>query len=111
MADFKYGESNQFRKMVPREVVNMFKVTNYNQLRVLSFHFKGGALMLVSLAFLKFQAEFVIAFGAYFALLTLPVLYLHLEYYAANHGEVIAFEEEELVLIAKNGGEKLFRFD
>lgn len=81
-----------------------------NQLRVLSFQFMGIIFMFVTLYFLKFNKAALIIFGIWFTVLTIPVLYLHIEYYIANRKQGVTIEDDELTVITKNGNIHKFKF-
>lgn len=86
------------------------RISASNQLRVLSFHIMGTIFMLVALYLLKFNIEFVVIFGGMYVLLTLPILYLHIEYYIANKKQEITIKGEELTVITQNGNTHKFKF-
>ena len=87
------------------------KIKPYYHLRVLSHEFSGIAMMLVALYFLGFENNFVLAFEIWFAALTLPVIYLHLEYYLANRGMEIVIENDKLIVISRNKNPQTFKFN
>ncbi len=62
--------------------------------------------MLVALYLLKFNIDFVVVFGGMYVLLTLPLLYLHIEYYIANKKQEITIKDDELTVITQNGNTK-----
>jgi hypothetical protein len=96
--------------MVSREVIMLLKIKPSYHLRALSHEFSGITIMLVVLYFLKFNPDALMIFGIWFALLTLPVIYLHIEYYLANRGQEIIIENDELRVITKNGNTYKFKF-
>jgi hypothetical protein len=66
--------------------------------------------MLVVLYFLKFNADALMIFGIWFALITLPVIYMHIEYYLANRGLEIIIEKDEIRVSTKRGNTHKFKF-
>jgi hypothetical protein len=96
--------------MVSGEVKMILRISASNQLRVLSFHFMGTIFMLVALYLLKFNIDFVVIFGGMYVLLTLPLLYLHIEYYIANRKQEITIKDDELTVITQNGNTHKFKF-
>ena len=66
--------------------------------------------MFVTLYFLRFNINALIIFGIWFTVLTLPVIYLHIEYYIANRKQEIAIKDDELTVITQNGNTYKFKF-
>lgn len=89
----------------------ILKMKLINHLRVLSHEFSGIAMMVIALYFLDFKIDMLVIFGIWFAILTLPVIYLHLEYYLANRGMEIVIENEKLTVISKNRNSQTFKFN
>jgi hypothetical protein len=87
----------------------VIKINFSNQIILLSFHLQGILLMLITLYFLKFKIEAVLIFGIWLAILTLPVVFLHVEYYLANKGKIIIIKDDEL-LIKKGCNTVVFKF-
>lgn len=88
----------------------ILRIRTSSQLKVLSFHLMGTILMLVALYLLKFNVEFVVVFGGMYVLQTLPLLYLHIEYYIANRKQEITIGDDELTVITQNGNVHKFKF-
>ena len=88
----------------------LLKIRPSYHLRALFHEFSGITIMLVVLYFLKFNADALMIFGIWFALMTLPVIYLHAEYYLANRGQEIIIENDELRVTTKNGNTYRFKF-
>lgn len=88
----------------------ILRISASNQLRAMSFHFMGTFFMFVVLYLLKFNSDFVIIFAGMFVLLTLPLLYLHIEYYIANRKQKIIIKDEEFTIIKQNGNILKFKF-
>ena len=88
----------------------ILRISLTNQLRVMSFHFMGTIFMLIALFILKFNIDVLIIFGIWFTVLTLPVIYLHIEYYIANRKQEIAIKDDELSVISQNGNTQKFKF-
>lgn len=86
------------------------KITTFYHLRVLSHEFSGIAMMLIALYFLNFENDALLAFGIWFVLLTLPVIYLHIEYYFANRGQEIIIGDNSLLITTKNGNTHSINF-
>ncbi len=86
------------------------RISTSNQLRVLSYQFMGMIFMFVTLYFLRFNINALIIFGIWFTVLTLPVIYLHIEYYIANRKQEIAIKDDELTVITQNGNTYKFKF-
>lgn len=86
------------------------KIRPSYHLRVLSHEFSGIAIMFVVLYFLKFNSDALMIFGIWFAVLTIPVVYLHFEYYLVNRGQEIIIENEQLSIVSRNGDSKKFKF-
>ncbi|WP_298301732.1 hypothetical protein [Hydrotalea sp.] len=70
----------------------------------------GMIFMFVTLYFLRFNINALIIFGIWFTVLTLPVIYLHIEYYIANRKQEIAIKDDELTVITQNGNTYKFKF-
>jgi hypothetical protein len=96
--------------MVSGEVKMILRISASNQLRILSFHFMGTFFMLLALYLLKFNIDFVVIFGGMYVLLTLPLLYLHIEYYIANRKQEITIKDDEIAVITQNGNTHIFKF-
>lgn len=88
----------------------IMRISTSNQLRVLSYQFMGMIFMFVTLYFLRFNINALIIFGIWFTVLTLPVIYLHIEYYIANRKQEIAIKDDELTVITQNGNTYKFKF-
>ena len=86
------------------------KIKSLYHFRVLSHELSGILLMLVVLYFLEFNISAVTIFGIWFAVLTLPVIYLHIEYYLANRGQEVITKDEELTVISRKGNTYKFKF-
>lgn len=78
--------------------------------RVLSHELQGVVMLLIVLFFFKFASYMLVICGIWFALNTIPVIYLHLEYYLANRGQRITIENGQLTLITRNGICKEYKF-
>ena len=85
------------------------KISILNHFRVLSFHLMGTIFMIVSLYFLAFDVGFVLAFGSWYVFLTVPSVFLHLQYYFANRNMEVQINSEELTIIRKNLNVERFR--
>lgn len=85
------------------------KIKSLYHLRVLYHELSGILLMLVALYFLEFNISAVTIFGIWFAVLTLPVIYLHIEYYLANRGQEVIIKNEELTVISRKGNAYKFK--
>lgn len=88
----------------------VLRITPSYHLRVLSHEFSGIIIMFMALYFWGFENNFVLAFGIWFTVLTLPVIYLHFEYYLANRGQKIIIENEELSVFTRRGNVYRIRF-
>lgn len=86
------------------------KITLSNQIRILSFHFWGTIMMLIVLCFLNFDVDFSIIFGIYYLILTIPMLYLHIEYYLSNKGQIITISDDTLIKISRSGIKQNYKF-
>ncbi|MFC0262373.1 hypothetical protein [Fontibacter flavus] len=109
-----YGKSQILKTLLNQDGIRggkmILRISAYNQLRVLSFHLIGTIFMLVALYLLKFNIDFVVVFGGMYVLLTLPLLYLHIEYYIANRKQVITIEDDEFTISTQNGYTHKFKF-
>jgi len=76
----------------------------------MSFHFLGTFFMLVALSLLRFHMDFVLVFAGTYALLTLPLAYLHVQYYLANRRLEVIIENGELTITEKNGHTEKLKF-
>lgn len=74
------------------------------------FHIMGTALMIIVLAFLRFDTGMMKIFFIIWSIYTIPALYLHLEYYFQNRGQQLTILDEELIYKSRNGAERQFRF-
>lgn len=88
----------------------IMRISTSNQLRVLSYQFMGMIFMFVTLYFLRFNINALIIFGIWFTVLTLPVIYLHIEFYIANRKQEIVIKDDELTVITRNGNTYKFKF-
>jgi len=88
----------------------IMRISTSNQLRVLSYQFMGMIFMFVTLYFLRFNINALIIFGIWFTVLTLPVIYLHIEYFIANRKQEVAIKDDELTVITQNGNTYKFKF-
>jgi len=69
----------------------------------------GTVFMLIALYLLNFDIDFVVIFGMVYVLITLLVLYLHIEYYLINKGQEIIIESDKLSITSKNGNTQKFK--
>jgi len=95
--------------MVSGEVKMKLKIIPSYHLRVLSHEFSGIAIMLTTLYFLNFENDALLAFGIWFVIMTIPVIYLHIEYYLKNRGQEVIIKDEELTVISRKGNTYKFK--
>ena len=86
------------------------RISLSNQLRVLSFQFVGVILMLIILYFLNFNIDALTIFGIFFIALTLPAIYLHIEYYITNRKQEITIGDDDITLNTKMGDIYIYKF-
>ncbi|MDE5423319.1 hypothetical protein L3073_13955 [Ancylomarina sp. DW003] len=82
---------------------SVFKVTVYNQLRALFLHLFGTLMMIIVLYILSFEKEFIIVFLITWIIYTIPVLYLHTEYWIKNWSEKYEIKEGRIIKYNKRG--------
>ena len=97
--------------MVSGEVVMNLNIKLSNHFKVLYHELCGVALMIVVLSILKFDKNAFVVFGIWFTILTLPVIYLHIEYYIANRGIKIIIENGIFTVISRNKNMQTFKLD
>lgn len=86
----------------------MLKIKAINHIQALFSHLIGTLLMLVTLYFLEFNADALIVFGTIWLIYTVPVVYLHLEYFSRNKDEEYEIRDNEIVY-RKLGEEILYK--
>lgn len=77
-------------------------VSLYNQFKALNFGIGGTLFMLIALYFLDFNPDAIKIFGIFWLAITLPTLYLHIEYLIKNSGQFIQVETDKLIVIQKS---------
>jgi hypothetical protein len=85
------------------------KIKPLYHLQVLVHELSGILLMVIVLYFLEFNKSALTIFGIWFAVLTVPLIYLHLEYYIANRGQEVIIKNEELTVISRKGNANTFK--
>jgi hypothetical protein len=85
------------------------KIKPLYHLQVLVHELSGILLMVIVLYFLEFNKSALIIFGIWFAVLTVPLIYLHFEYYIANRGQEVIIKNEELTVISRKGNANTFK--
>ncbi len=81
-----------------------------NHFKPLIFHLVGTTIMVLCLACLHFQKEMIFVFEIIWIIYTLPVLYLHLEYYLWNWNLLVDINDDS-IKITKNGKQKTYPLD
>lgn len=69
-----------------------------NHFKALRFSILGTIFMLVALCFLDFKPDAIKVFGIFWLALTLPSLYLHIEYLIINSGQSIQLDCDQLII-------------
>ena len=89
--------------MVPWKLIMSFK----NHYKAASYNITGLLIMFIFLAWLEFNEDAVFIFSICWVVYTIPVIYLHLEYYLRNRGEEYEIRNGELIQY-RNGEERRF---
>jgi hypothetical protein len=87
------------------------KISLTNQFRVLYHELCVIALMFIILCCFSFNRDLVLIFGIGFILATIPVFFLHFEYYLANRRKEIYLEKNQISIINNNGLTSYYSFD
>lgn len=77
----------------------LFQITYTNHFKALQLYLFGLAILGAVLYFVDFQEAFVIGCSSVLIVWTIPVAYLHLEYYFHNRCMVIDINEDSIVLV------------
>ena len=87
---------------------NSLKLSIRNHIAALTSIIIGVVLILIVLAVLKFEPTALIAFGLWFGIDVAATLYLHIEYWLKNKGEVYEVYFDELICY-KGGKSKTYK--
>lgn len=85
-----------------------YEIAFSNHMKVLRFHLIGTALMLVTLYFLNYEPGMVRIFSIIWMVYTLPVMFLHAEYFFKNGGQQLEILGDGIVLHYKDGTMKKY---
>jgi len=66
--------------------------------------------MLIALWLLSFDRDMMISFGLFWILVTIPVLYLHIEYYIKNRNEYIEITDDQISVKVVGKDTRNYRF-
>lgn len=85
---------------------------NYvNHLKALQLHIMGAILLMGLLYFLDFQKLAYIVCCIAFIFWSVPITYLHLEYYFRNRGQSIEIDENSITLIDREKRKQYLNLD
>jgi hypothetical protein len=83
----------------------IFKITPGNHLKVQAFMLTGTFLLAISMLLLGFNLDSVLAGWCTWAIITGPAIYLHIEYYLENKGQVLKVTEDAISIQKGNNAE------
>jgi|SRR5690606_728278 len=88
--------------MVGTQVGDRLQVSLKNQFKALFSSIVGTLFMLIALYFLDFEPIAIKVFLFFWLVLTLPAVYLHLEYLIKNSSQKIQIKSDRLIVIQRN---------
>ncbi len=81
---------------------SVFRMTAYNQFRALFLHLFGTLMMIIVLYILNFEKDFITIFLISWIIYTIPVLYLHVEYWIRSWDVKYKIKEGVIIQYKKN---------